>query len=149
MQDITDKHTLWIDAICINQADLIERSRQVSTMSRLFRSADQVLCWVGPAVEDADTTLAALNSSALISSYDLAVKEGREIDQLSIENSLDAGACKALRHIVDSTYWTRSWIVQEVAPAKDVIVLYGLVELPWQLLVSLSQLESMLSQWPP
>ncbi|KAK0620552.1 heterokaryon incompatibility, partial [Immersiella caudata] len=37
----------WVDFICINQSDLQERSTQVSTMDRIYRSATQVDIWLG------------------------------------------------------------------------------------------------------
>lgn len=39
---------LWIDAICINQTDLNERNAQVRMMSSIYRSAAQVIIWIGP-----------------------------------------------------------------------------------------------------
>ena len=38
---------LWIDAICINQADLDERSSQVALMADVYRRADRVIVWLG------------------------------------------------------------------------------------------------------
>ncbi|KAH9208900.1 heterokaryon incompatibility protein-domain-containing protein, partial [Leptodontidium sp. 2 PMI_412] len=38
---------LWIDAICINQANLSERNKQVLLMSRIYRLALKVLIWIG------------------------------------------------------------------------------------------------------
>src|SRR5205809_6219808 len=37
--------TLWIDALCINQADLVEKGRQVRNMHRIYEHADQVVVW--------------------------------------------------------------------------------------------------------
>ena len=34
---------LWIDALCINQEDVKERSQQVQLMGRIFSSAEQVI----------------------------------------------------------------------------------------------------------
>ncbi|PMD25594.1 HET-domain-containing protein, partial [Hyaloscypha hepaticicola] len=39
--------TLWIDAICINQEDVIEKGQQVGFMGRIYEEADDVLCWLG------------------------------------------------------------------------------------------------------
>ena len=40
---------LWVDSICINQADLQERGSQVQLMSTLYQSAELVIGWVGAA----------------------------------------------------------------------------------------------------
>lgn len=39
---------LWIDAICINQADLNERNEQVRMMSLIYQQAARVIIWIGP-----------------------------------------------------------------------------------------------------
>ena len=43
---------LWVDAICINQEDLIERAQQVSLMATIYRQAHEVLIWLGPGSEE-------------------------------------------------------------------------------------------------
>lgn len=39
--------TIWIDAICINQADLDKRCEQVQPMKDIYSSAEEVLIWLG------------------------------------------------------------------------------------------------------
>ena len=39
--------TMWVDAICINQSDVEERSRQVAMMGRICREATCVNAWLG------------------------------------------------------------------------------------------------------
>ncbi|PMD19982.1 hypothetical protein NA56DRAFT_558934, partial [Hyaloscypha hepaticicola] len=38
---------LWIDAICINQNDLGERSQRVSHMGKIYKNAEVMLMWLG------------------------------------------------------------------------------------------------------
>ncbi|KAF3022020.1 hypothetical protein E8E14_012334 [Neopestalotiopsis sp. 37M] len=38
---------LWVDAICIDQNDNVERNHQVARMANIYRSADQVYAWLG------------------------------------------------------------------------------------------------------
>ncbi|KAF2132501.1 HET-domain-containing protein, partial [Dothidotthia symphoricarpi CBS 119687] len=38
---------IWIDAICINQDDMAERSSQVRIMSQIYTGAASVYCWLG------------------------------------------------------------------------------------------------------
>jgi hypothetical protein len=47
---------LWIDAICVNQQDLQERSQQVKRMAEIYSKATRVIAWLGPATET--TTIA-------------------------------------------------------------------------------------------
>ena len=58
---------LWVDAVCINQNDLTEKSRQVAIMDSVYKKAHQVICWLGQADEstsDVMETLKRLNASA-------------------------------------------------------------------------------------
>ncbi|KAF7190398.1 Heterokaryon incompatibility protein 6, OR allele [Pseudocercospora fuligena] len=52
---------VWIDAICINQENAEEKSRQVSQMWRIFGSARRVLAWLGPEDETSEAMFEALN----------------------------------------------------------------------------------------
>ncbi|KAI1115259.1 heterokaryon incompatibility protein-domain-containing protein [Nemania sp. NC0429] len=42
------KDYLWIDAICLNQQDVDEKSRQVPRMMEIYEAASVVLIWLGP-----------------------------------------------------------------------------------------------------
>lgn len=43
---------LWVDSICINQADIPERNAQVAKMATIYTSAVSVVAWLGPADEE-------------------------------------------------------------------------------------------------
>jgi hypothetical protein len=51
---------LWIDALCINQADVSERNHQVCLMGRIYSQAENVVVWLGPAANDSDLAMDAL-----------------------------------------------------------------------------------------
>lgn len=45
-----DEHSpVWIDAICINQKDQVERGQQVAIMGSIYAKADQVIVCMSPA----------------------------------------------------------------------------------------------------
>ena len=47
---------LWADAICIDQANVAEKSQQIQLMSEIYSKADQVIVWLG--LSDADSQIA-------------------------------------------------------------------------------------------
>ena len=49
---------LWIDAICINQEDLDERSQQVGLMRQIYSQASHVVVWLGPEADDSPVGMA-------------------------------------------------------------------------------------------
>ncbi|KAF2652952.1 hypothetical protein K491DRAFT_571194, partial [Lophiostoma macrostomum CBS 122681] len=53
----TESLIIWIDAICINQADNEERGWQVSLMDNIYRQASKVLAWLGPSADDSDAVI--------------------------------------------------------------------------------------------
>jgi hypothetical protein len=40
---------LWVDALCINQMDVAERSQQVTLMGEIYTKAEKVIIWLGQA----------------------------------------------------------------------------------------------------
>jgi hypothetical protein len=44
--------TLWVDAVCINQEDIKERSHQVALMDAVYSSCVSVYIWLGHTPED-------------------------------------------------------------------------------------------------
>jgi hypothetical protein len=52
LRDKNQQVRLWIDAICINQANLDERSQQVQLMRDIYSGASCVVVWLGEEGED-------------------------------------------------------------------------------------------------
>ncbi|KAK5687744.1 hypothetical protein LTS10_001884 [Elasticomyces elasticus] len=50
----TTVRTVWLDAVCINQADTSEKGEQVVMMAEIYGGAKQVLAWVGHAAVGSD-----------------------------------------------------------------------------------------------
>ena len=43
---------MWVDAICIDQTNLIERGQQVQLMHKIYKEAYDAVIWLGIASED-------------------------------------------------------------------------------------------------
>jgi hypothetical protein len=54
----TDDVFIWNDMLCINQGSLLERSQQVSIMTKIYQAADSVTIWLGG---DPDTETSVLH----------------------------------------------------------------------------------------
>ncbi|KXX80990.1 Heterokaryon incompatibility protein 6, OR allele [Madurella mycetomatis] len=52
---------VWIDAICIDQANTAERNHQVSLMARIYQSASRVVAYVGEGTSQTDALLGWVN----------------------------------------------------------------------------------------
>ncbi|KAE8414359.1 heterokaryon incompatibility protein-domain-containing protein, partial [Aspergillus pseudocaelatus] len=67
---------LWIDAVCINQADVAERNAQVAMMQYIYRGAKTVVAWMGPASATSDRAFSFLKEMARLGRWD----DGRASD---------------------------------------------------------------------
>jgi Heterokaryon incompatibility protein (HET) len=54
------KRVLWVDALCIDQSNLAERSEQVPRMRSIYQRAERVVVWLGDATEDSDLAVDTL-----------------------------------------------------------------------------------------
>ncbi|KAI1755452.1 heterokaryon incompatibility protein-domain-containing protein [Xylaria castorea] len=52
---LDENRTLWIDALCINQNDAIERNHQVADMFHIYQTAQRVRIWIGRESEEYDS----------------------------------------------------------------------------------------------
>ncbi|XPS72106.1 hypothetical protein M3J07_004264 [Ascochyta lentis] len=130
---------LWVDAICINQPDVGERNHQVQMMARIYKSAQEVIAWLGERENNSDEAMGLLRrwGSALASSGINGYKEctryvtmirsrgGAEAFFATIEDPFPERAWTALCDLYKRDYWKRLWIVQEFVLAKKVTLVCG------------------------
>lgn len=119
--------SLWVDAICINQADPEERARQVRLMGRIFRGASRVLLWIGEGDQFSDYVLDRMNDETFRASCGelKATSRTPTLDEVRIKIIID-------NKLEKRPYWTRLWILQEVVLAtEDPIIVCGSRRLLW------------------
>jgi hypothetical protein len=56
-RDREKRVSLWVDAVCINQADKDEQGHQVAQMRFIYRAATRVIIWPGEATVSSDNTI--------------------------------------------------------------------------------------------
>lgn len=133
--------TLWIDALCINQANTIERGAQVSMMGQIYRQAETVICWLGEASAHKTSALEFLRSIA--SRADTYIRLDRigflwsvVGDQLmpgvDTTATLTSASAAHIEAIYDSPWFTRLWISQEVSLTRKPIVFCGQDSISWK-----------------
>lgn len=124
----TYQQTLWVDAVCINQMDIIERSRQVARMHQIFGMADLVLIWIGDGDEDSDM---AVDFIAELGRLEWTVfEEDDGFSKLKWSERL-AKEWAATHRLLQRPYFRRLWIVQELALASVPTVLCGTKAVAW------------------
>lgn len=123
----TKPRVLWVDALCINQGSLSERTHQVKLMKEIYSSAVRVIGYVG-SPSPADAPIFEVQSAGLFSAPTRLKK--RIFDDNDMVTAITALA--AMTVFIDRPYFSRVWIVQEIALAKDLILQCGQNIMPWE-----------------
>ncbi|KAF4451273.1 hypothetical protein F53441_5694 [Fusarium austroafricanum] len=129
---------LWADALCINQADHVERLQQVSIMQRIYSRAFRVFGFVGKDYLHAGKCFNAIKT--LTSAWFDAQKRFGEEDSTSSAHDniygcvIDEAAMSRIVEIFQSGYWKRLWVVQELVSSRRAIIRWGDAEISWTLL---------------
>ncbi|KAK6343394.1 hypothetical protein TWF730_010983 [Orbilia blumenaviensis] len=125
---------LWIDQICINEANNTERSSQVRLMQEVYGKATDVIVWLGEEEEESDLVFDVLEKS----SFDRFGLNGPDGGPISFDNwyNKDGDApLQALNKLCHRMYWKRVWITQEIILAKHATLHCGARKAPWETLV--------------
>ncbi|KAF7186651.1 Heterokaryon incompatibility protein 6, OR allele [Pseudocercospora fuligena] len=139
---------LWIDALCINQQDMKERESQILMMGDIYRFATRTLVWLGP--EDVQTTEALDVCRALLEQLPKDVMDlptGQFRHALQNIHALDDASVKSLDHILYREWFTRQWVLQEVAPSKQHVCFIGSETIGWRDLELLNAWAYETRQW--
>ncbi|KAF7676069.1 hypothetical protein GT037_005574 [Alternaria burnsii] len=126
----------WIDAICINQSDLAERASQVQLMGRIYREAESVVVWLGQMSKLSEMSIAVFAGSTDRASMPPAEYWNCREDQI-ISTGTTAGipakyyrfAILGAATVTWSQWFIRTWVVQELCWAKQVVYLIGETEI--------------------
>ncbi|GIZ38747.1 hypothetical protein CKM354_000215100 [Cercospora kikuchii] len=111
---------LWVDAICINQQDMEEKRVQLPLMNHIYNGASCVRVWLG-AEEDESAKAMELIHECL---------DGDQFDRL-IKDPSASTRWAALLKLLRRPWFSRRWIIQEIALAKEAEVHCGTKNLCW------------------
>ncbi|KAH8157163.1 hypothetical protein CIB48_g11074 [Xylaria polymorpha] len=134
---------LWVDAVCINQEDLPERTSQVELMARIFAGASRVLAWLGWEEGEAgrrhlldairfihvfmEDPEAGLRDARILLHHHGDVAGAAEHLALMSEDDRrqfeeQARKWEAVKVFFEIEYFHRTWIVQELGLAREAIM---------------------------
>jgi hypothetical protein len=121
---------LWVDAICLNQADKVEKYVQGGLMGDIYRQARRVLIWLGKATTDENIPayFAFLKRSAGMKN--IQVSSGSVL-WLSKEVLKSDDWLQLTQQILSRPWFLRRWVLQEVALGHDSIVYCGRHKMSW------------------
>ena len=129
---------LWIDAVCINQSDRIERGHQVAMMGEVYRGCTAVLVWLGVENTEFDGIVIQAKESMqrLLGQIERESSvRGESMKQIMYSQSgalrqSDTGISQltslaALEAYYNCSWFNRLWVVQEAVLAPRGICYRG------------------------
>ena len=136
---------IWADTICIDQSSLAERSQQVQLMRQIYQSPASVLVWLGPGVDTDQALIEFIDGLHKRLSEAAKGQDPHSLDLVALKNAgLIPGAASEdwvrLVNFYQEAWFTRRWVIQEVASAKRIGLIKGLLVIPWDPLWQLPEL---------
>lgn len=128
----------WIDAICICQTDIEERSKQVLRMQDIYSMARDVEVWLGTATDEDSMAMELIRTlGAVVGDAEIVLAQGFGATYTdTFEDLITAqspSTLHSLSQFFSQPWWTRIWCVQELSLARQssAIVRWGLSAVPW------------------
>ncbi|KAI1120742.1 HET-domain-containing protein [Nemania abortiva] len=122
------ERTVWIDALCINQNDVREKSEQVQLMRDIYHRASRVVAYPG---SDWRYRLAG---SFIYQLWALAHQYNAEgMDWLATPNLAGSPQWRAIADLFSDEYFTRAWVIQEIAVGQTTQLYIGGTYVPWMI----------------
>ncbi|OQV09857.1 hypothetical protein CLAIMM_13937 [Cladophialophora immunda] len=106
---IPDQVWWWIDSVCIDQANILERSEHVRRMKQIYQYAHSTVVWLGEQSEDSDTALDFIDVLYKMGQ----ASESDEDMRMFLRMEHHHPKWIALRNFFCRKWWTRVWTVQE------------------------------------
>lgn len=146
LQNLRREHedrVLWVDAICIDQSkqkdSLRERTHQVEQMKLVYERADRIIVWLGSldCISGTGSDAIAMLADASKRLKRMPIVESTRIRDTPAWNLARQAVVRdhseeeyeqmhaAMSHLLDHPYFTRVWIIQEVASARSGHVVCG------------------------
>ncbi|SMR49445.1 unnamed protein product [Zymoseptoria tritici ST99CH_3D1] len=111
---------LWIDFICIDQDNNKEKEEQVARMVDIYSRANRVVIWLGDEDARSRNAMQFIQDIVKVDSLD-----GLVADQKTIKSWGD------LMHLMQNPWFSRRWVIQEMAYAQQATVHLAEIAIPW------------------
>ncbi|KAH8163632.1 hypothetical protein CIB48_g4618 [Xylaria polymorpha] len=112
---------IWIDFLCIDQSNNEEKNNQVPLMSSIYGKSSCVYVWLGSQGDNSDLAMDFIENRVL---------NLKDLDRL-VEESETRAEWRALTELIKRPWFTRRWIIQEIALAQDAFLLCGQKKIRW------------------
>jgi Heterokaryon incompatibility protein (HET) len=124
----TNERCLWIDAICINQKDNLEKTTQIPLMRDIYAFADEVIVWLGHSKSEQCPSDEARERIAFgqiedLSSCEDSIKDFPSFVEFALRGDNPISRWQCVREIYTHSWFDRLWVHQEITVAEKASVL--------------------------
>lgn len=147
---------LWVDAICINQDDMIERNKQVPMMDRIYQNSRRTVVWLGADDEVSEESFSMLHDLAQDARALRNTSSASSFGRSNTADGIDSSSLPAIlqqflrREPIQSTkkdlylgrmdiwaifsceWWYRAWTLQEILLSTSITLVQDSQEIDWQ-----------------
>lgn len=124
------EETLWVDAVCINQEDMVERQQQITLMGDLYSKANRVIIWLGEQGPASEQLTRIIQREETLSAPEPGIPEYTRLHEESAAAAIKN--CLLLEDIGKRPWWRRVCTMQEcILPQNEVVFKCGLAVFEW------------------
>ena len=120
------RHYYWIDAVCIDQANVPERNHQVELMGSIYSQATSTAVWLGLPDKELEAEFALAK--------DFDSETARQLSRTEKVLLLQRHWSTYLAKLANRPYWSRLWIIQEVILSSKIDLVCGTHLLSWRII---------------
>ncbi|KAI8631995.1 HET-domain-containing protein [Xylariaceae sp. FL1651] len=128
--------TLWCDAICINQTDILERNVQIPLIRHIYQHGQRTIVWLGEQDHKTAHIFRLLKDKAQRIGHQASSKHHRPkiwanpfgilVDEYKMERDITA-----MNAFFSRSWFHRVWVIQEVSVSSNIVVRCGMYSLEW------------------
>lgn len=116
---------IWVDQICVNQVDILERGSQVNMMRDIYKSSEGTIIWLGPSTSGILPMMGLVEALSSLHDKDIGrdgVRQRRPytLDEYNATNlpQPQDPSWSALGNVLSRPWFARCWVIQEATLSK-------------------------------
>ncbi|KAF7940451.1 uncharacterized protein EAE98_000578 [Botrytis deweyae] len=135
LRDCTFERIIWVDSICINQENDIEKSHQIQLMAKIYGQANRVIVYLGDEADDSNQALESIRFAAEGESpggespggeSPGGESPGGEFPEgESLDRRINEMNQRGVLELLKRPWFERIWVLQEVGFARQILMMCG------------------------